>query len=352
MGEFARLSVIVPVHNGADCLKRCLEALGRSTYRDYECIVVDDGSTDGTRGVAARHGVPVVALEHRGGPARARNRGAEHTRGAFLVFLDADVCVHTDTLSRIAAHFQEHPATDALIGSYDDAPADPGFISQYKNLFHHYVHQRSSTDAWTFWAGCGAIRRQVFLDAGGFDESYKRPAVEDIELGFRLRAGGRRIDLNPAIQVQHLKRWTFWGLVRTDLLDRGVPWFVLMLQHRHMPRDLNVRTAHRLSVVLVFAMMLLLVAIAVGAVLSFPGIGFGAVGLLGLASLLFILNYDLYRFFARKRSFGFALATLPLHWLYYAYCGLAVGLGMGSYLWRQVIGARQRPGLPCPGTTR
>src|SRR5262245_34196719 len=240
-----RLSVIVPVYNGAAVLARCLDSLARSSFRDYECLVVDDASTDASREVAAQHRVSLVPLEQRGGPARARNRGAERARGESLVFLDADVCVHADTLAEIDAHLRSHPHTASVIGSYDDRPADPGFVSQFKNLFHHYVHHTSRRDAWTFWAGCGAIRRAVFEQAHGFDESYTRPCVEDIELGFRLRTAGQRIDLNPAIQVTHLKRWTLRGWLRTDLLDRGVPWLLLMLRDRTMPADLNVSRAHR-----------------------------------------------------------------------------------------------------------
>jgi GT2 family glycosyltransferase len=335
-----RLSVIVPVHNGAGVLDRCLDALARSDFRDYECIVVDDGSTDDTaRCVASTHGAALVRLDARGGPARARNRGAARARGELLLFLDADVCVHPDTLSQVDIHFRQHPSTAAVIGSYDDRPADPGFISQYKNLFHHYVHQTSRTEAWTFWAGCGAIRRQAFARVHGFDESYTRPCVEDIDLGFRLRATGFRIDLNRLIQVTHLKRWTLWNLIRTDLLDRGVPWFQLMLRSRTMPPDLNVAVAHRVSVVLVFAMAIFgcgsIAARVMGARSPLPMVA--TLGLFAFAAMLLVLNYDLYDFFARKRGLLFALGAIPLHWLYYGYCGVAVGLGLSVHLWRRGV---------------
>jgi hypothetical protein len=231
-----------------------------------------------------------------------------------------------------------------VIGSYDDTPADPGFISQYKNLFHHYVHHASRTEAWTFWAGCGAIRREIFLAAGGFDESYTRPCVEDIDLGFRLRARGRRIDLDPAIQVTHLKRWTLWSLLRSDLFDRGIPWFRLMLRDRTMPSDLNVTARHRCSVVLVFAVVLL------GAVLSMKPSSVPLFLLTTAAGLLVSLNLDLYRFFARKRGLRFAVQAVPLHWLYYGYCGVAVGAGLALHLWEKLRPQRRRLSQPWPHT--
>ena len=115
------------------------------------------------------------------------------------------MCVRSDTIARIRRRFEMDPRLDALIGSYDDEPASAGFASQYKNLLHHFVHQHGREEAATFWTGCGAIRREVFAAAGGFDESYTRPCIEDIELGHRLRQRGRRIVLDPALQVKHLK---------------------------------------------------------------------------------------------------------------------------------------------------
>lgn len=347
-----RLSVIIPVHDGEGYLDRCLERLGQSHFQDYECIVVDDASSDGSRRIAAARGATVIALDRNGGPAHARNRGAEQATGDLLLFVDADVCVHPDTLAQVDAYFRTHPAVDAVIGSYDDTPADPGFVSQYKNLLHHYVHHTSRTEAWTFWAGCGAIRRECFRAAGGFDESYTRPCVEDIELGFRLRALGRRIALNPAIQVTHLKRWTFRSLLRSDLLDRAIPWFRLMLRDRTMPSDLNVTGAQRLSVALVLAMVLGCAAALAQPIMRAPG----RHSLLWLAAaaagLLLYLNRDVYRFFARRRGVMFAARAVPLHWLYFACCGLAVGAGLSLHLWAKMSPQRQRLSQPWPRATR
>lgn len=325
---------MIPVHNGAALLARCLDALARSAFKAFECIVVDDASSDAAAAIAVASGATVVALECRGGPGRARNRGAKIARGEVLVFLDADVCVHPDTLARIDRHMREHPGAAAVIGSYDDEPPAAGIVSQYKNLLHHYVHQHSQPEAWTFWAGCGAIRRPAFAAVGGFDESYTRPCVEDIELGARLRHANQQIDLDPDIQVTHLKRWTLTSLVVTDLRDRALPWLMLMWRDRTLPYDLNLRLGHRVSVVLVWLMTL-----AAGA--AFID-GRAAIAVLAAAALLVALNVDLYRFFARKRGFAFALASIPLHWLYYWYCGLAVLVAPLWYAYRELRAAYRR----------
>ena len=148
-----RFSIIVPVHNGAAFLRQSLAALPQSTVSDYELFVTDDGSTDDGAAVAHAAGATVLSLTTRGGPARARNHAARRATGEILVFLDADVCAHPDLLQRIDAHLRAHPDAVAVMGSYDDSPADTGFVSQYKNLFHHFIHQHSHSQASTFWAG-------------------------------------------------------------------------------------------------------------------------------------------------------------------------------------------------------
>lgn len=335
-----RLSVIIPVHNCSAHLQRCLQSLAASDFRGFECIVVDDASTDDTPAVAARHAVKVILLERNGGPARARNRGAQAARGDILVFIDSDVCVHPDTLRRIDAHFREHPRSDAVMGSYDDTPAHPAFVSQYKNLFHHYVHHHSRPEARTFWAGCGAVRRATFLSCGGFDESYTRPCIEDIELGGRLHAAGHRLDLNPNIQVTHLKQWTLWGLLRTDIRDRAVPWALLMLRRRSMPADLNATFAQRISVALAGLLLVFTALVLSGPLVTLPATlrATAGAGSVACAALLGVLNRDLYRFFARQRGIVFAARVIPLHWLYFLYCGASLVLAAQAYLWERITG--------------
>lgn len=137
-------SVIVPVHNGEIYLERCLSALAASTLRADEILVVDDGSTDGTAALARRFGTKLVTLAGGPyGPAVARNRGAAQAQGEILIFLDADVVVHAATLERMAAYLELNPEVSALFGSYDESPPDPGLVSRYKNLLHHFVHQHS-----------------------------------------------------------------------------------------------------------------------------------------------------------------------------------------------------------------
>ncbi len=332
-----RLSIIIPVHDGGENLRLCLEALAASTRSPDEVIVVDDGSTDGSGGLARQYGAHVVRLDgppH--GPACARNRGAEAAHGDILVFLDADVVVHPDTLARTERHLAEHPEIAALFGSYDADPPACGLVTRYKNLMHHYVHQHGRREASTFWAGCGGIRRDVFAALGGFDEAYTHPAIEDIELGARLRDAGHRVWLCPDVQVTHLKRWTFAGMLRSDVFDRAIPWTRLILRDAHLPRDLNLDARSRLSAL---TMWIALVCLVLGSWSPWAWMGV----LLALVALG-MLNAGLYRFFARKGGLVFAAGAVGLHALYLIYSSLIFGSALGWHA-LQRIGEELAPKL-------
>jgi GT2 family glycosyltransferase len=280
---------------------------------------VDDASTDGSGAVARRLGAQVVRLDGGPyGPAFARNRGSEVAHGDALVFVDADVVVHGDTLGRIRRCLADHPEVTALFGSYDDGPPNRMLVSRYKNLLHHYVHQHGKREACTFWAGCGAIRRETFVELGGFDERYRRPCIEDIELGARLRQAGFKVWLIPEIQATHLKRWTLGSLLRADIFNRAIPWTRLMMREGQVPVDLNLDVASRLSAVLAW-----------GAVVSAVAGFWRAWFLFGCpASLVVVgfINRRLYRFFASKGGMGFAAGAAGLHFLYLLYSSATFGI--------------------------
>ena len=308
-----RLSIVIPVHDGGAHIRRCLEALASSTRPPDEVIVVDDASSDDSGDQARRRGARVVRLEGQSrGPAFARNRGVEIAQGDVLVFLDADVAVHPDTLAHVERYLTEHPELSALFGSYDADPPAHGLVSRYKNLLHHYVHQHSSRRAFTFWTGCGAIRRDVFVSLGGFDESCL--AIEDIELGARLRRAGHQAWLCPDVQVTHLKHWTFASLLRSDIRDRAIPWTRLVLRGGHVAADLNLDAKSRLSAVATWiALMLLVMGL---------WIPVAWVGALLAVMMVGALNADLYRFFARRGGLAFAVGAGGLHVCYLAYSSL------------------------------
>lgn len=314
------ISVIIPVYNGGASFRKCLLKLAEAIPAPLEIIVVADGDTDASWLVAKNFGARVIRIPRSSGPARARNVGARAAKGDILFFVDADVAISSDAIGHIQLAFQKEPDLAALIGSYDDDPGSRNFLSQYRNLLHHYVHQTGREEASTFWGACGAIRRDIFLKMGGFDDDYFRPSIEDIELGYRLKAAGYKIKLLKTLQVKHLKHWGPVSMLKADFFYRALPWTDLILRSKMFTNDLNLRVESRISVILTYAVVFFLLAS-----LWQPSLLLLTL-LLGLT--LVAINAPLYYFFKRKHGTNFALKTIPWHWLYYLYSGLAFAIGI------------------------
>ncbi|MEE4216444.1 MAG: glycosyltransferase family 2 protein [Xanthomonadales bacterium] len=331
------VSVVVPAYNAGEDLDRCLAAIFLSDYPLTECIVVDDASTEpGTAEIARKHGATLMRMDKQGGPGMARNQGARAAKGDVLMFTDADVVLHPEAIGVAMRALQAEPAVAAVFGSYDEHPAHPSFLSRYRNLYHHWNHQVGNEEASTFWTGCGAIRREVFLELGGFSKEFERPSIEDIELGYRLRAAGQRIRLLKDMQGTHLKQWTFGGMIKTDVFQRGIPWVVLLKRHPDVPSDLNLNLGARVATVLAGLVLLFLLLLIPGHPAALSAWPWLLVPLAALAGIAWIQK-DFLRLLGRQYGPGSALAAVPLQLLFFIGCGLAVPLGYFRY-WKEKRG--------------
>ena len=290
------LTVVIPATDAPATLGRCLAALRRSS---------------------AAHVVEVVADPRDGGPAAARNAGVARTDGDIVVFVDADVEVHADALARLREALEHDAGLAAVFGSYDEHPRASATVSRFRNLLHHHVHTSAAGPATTFWAGLGAVRRDAFDAVGGFDaRRYPRPSIEDIELGMRLHAAGRRIALDPRARGTHLKRWTLRSMLRTDLAARGAPWVALRLERGGAGGAvLNLSWRHRLA--------------AAAAVLAAAGAvaGRGRVAALALVAMV-ALNARFYALLARRGGVRLVLAGVPLHLVHHLTAAASVPAGV------------------------
>lgn len=311
------LSIVIPARNAEASIGACLAAIHGGATEQVEITVVDDGSTDGTAGVARAKGALVLRRASTGGPAAARNEGARAASADIVLFVDADIVVASDAVARVLQAMREQPDVAAVFGSYDDSPSAGTLVSDYRNLLHHFVHQSARNDSSSFWAGLGAVRKRVFLAVGGFDERYRRPSIEDIELGSRLAKAGHRVRLDKALRGCHLKHSTFGSVLVTDVRDRAYPWARLVLRCGSVPADLNLQAAHRISAVLVWVGLIA----AIAAVLVEPtdqGRWLAAIAAAAFAGLMW-LNRGFYAFLSKRRGVWFAAPALLLHWTYYAY---------------------------------
>jgi GT2 family glycosyltransferase len=296
-------------------------------------IVVLDGADEESRRLAKQSGARLVHLARPSGPAVARNVGSRIARGELLLFIDADVSVHPATVATVVQKFRDHPNVQAVIGSYDDRPSSERFLSQYKNLFHHFVHQNAREEGSTFWGACGAIDRDVFLQVGGFDERYRQPSIEDIELGYRLKAAGHRIHVCKTLQVRHHKHWSAISLLRSDFFRRALPWSELILRTHRFENDLNISRSNRLKVALAWVLLGCLVLSA----WWLPGLAVATC----LAVALMALDAPLLRFFQQRRGVVFAIRTIPWHWFHYLYSGAGFAVALLAQVGRSLVLQRQ-----------
>jgi glycosyltransferase involved in cell wall biosynthesis len=333
------LSVIIPVYNGEVTIRQCLERVYASTFRDFEVIVIDDHSTDGTSAIVRSFPCQLICCPENLGPGYARNLGAASASGRILYFLDADILVKSDTFSQAMDALRCHPECSAMFGSYERNTPGDNFASVYKNLLHHYTHQTSKEEAATFCGGVGVIRRDAFFSVGGFDPKHR--FMEDVELGIRLHRAGHRIRLHKELQVTHLKHYTFAGLIRSDVIGRAIPWTRIMLDSRVIRNDLNTRAHNVASVPVSF---LLLAALAIPS-LWLP---------LGLpaAAVFLALNRGFLGFTWRERGFIFLGGAILMCWFGYLYSGVGASIGWFGYVlgsFRKEVPAK--PQLSAPDDT-
>jgi glycosyltransferase involved in cell wall biosynthesis len=328
------ISVIMPAFKAEGLLPKVLPPLLALLDRGEiaELLVVDDQSPDGTADLARQMGASVMTTPENGGPGAARNLAAKTAKGAILWFVDSDVIAREDGPTHIRRAFED-PNVGAMFGSYDTEPEGQAWFSRYKNLVHHFYHQTPNDNASTFWAGCGAIDKEVFLALDGFDiETYKVPSIEDIELGYRISGAGRRIVLDPEMQCKHLKVWEVWNSVQTDIFKRALPWSRLMIGREGVTNELNTGNAEKLKAVV--AGLLVLSILALPFTLSL----WWVTAL--LAGLAILLNLDLARFLTRHGGLGFAAKCMAYHQFYYIYSAATFAFALFEF---HILG-RKTPG--------
>lgn len=233
------LSIVIPTYNAAEKLVKLLRSIAASSFTDYEILVVDDGSADNPGGLTGQFPIRVVSTGGRVGPARARNLGARMAKGDLLLFLDSDVIVEPGGLGEVDRFFREYPDRSVMIGVYSPEPANSGILPKYKALqcFSYYEKMGEVTPISLLWAAKAAFRTNVFLEAGGFDETFDKPSMEDLELGRRI-SENHTIYLNRRFVVRHHFPSTFRRNA-ADHLHRGYLWSKIFFHYHRFDNYLH-----------------------------------------------------------------------------------------------------------------
>ena len=213
------ISVIIIARNQKDTISMCLESVLKLEHDNYEVIVVDDCSEDGTAAIAEKLPVQLIRLDKHQGAASARNRGAECACGETLFFLDSDVVVEKNALSQIASAFHDFPSAQAVQGVYTRDSMPKNLVTRYRDYFDDYKNQGVESDLVKVVSTyCFAIKKQVFSDLGGFDARIPQATVEDNDLGYRLFTSGHTVVRNRHLAVTHLKSYSLKSLLKRDYI--------------------------------------------------------------------------------------------------------------------------------------
>jgi GT2 family glycosyltransferase len=201
-----KMSIVTPAHNNPEQVSKLLRSIypEKVNDRDLEVIIVDDGSSDDSirRIVEKNNPATYIRLNENRGPAAARNIGAKLAKNDILLFLDSDVVLNRDTLSKITEKFNKDSPVKILCGEYDFEPENRSFFTRFKAIMARSWIPGGNTIT-VFVARLGAIRKDIFNKLGGFDEGIKTASSEEWEFGRRLINAGFTINYDPAITVKH-----------------------------------------------------------------------------------------------------------------------------------------------------
>jgi len=215
MRKIAKISVIIPVYNGSRTLRKTLQTVRSQNDLHLETIVVDDGSDEDISEMVREMGASLLRLERNSGPAVARSRGAETASGETLLFTDSDVWLPENLVETLRSDFAEQDC-ECVQGTFSEHCPHPDFFSQYKNLYNRYVLGLLGPWIDTTYTSVTAVKKDFFLQCGGFDENITSASVEDRTLGENILRNGGKIFLDHRIEVVHNKRLSMSGFFRNQ----------------------------------------------------------------------------------------------------------------------------------------
>ena len=311
------ISVVIPAYNAEATLDSCLDSLKKQTLKPFQIILVDDCSTDRTTSIASEAGIEILHFSIRGGPAIARNAGADRAEGDIILFLDADVIIPPDLIERIVYCFNSDSSVVAVQTVYSPCCPAEDMVSRYQNFYYYHSLTRiKESFTATFATWCAAVKRDTFFDIGGFNTSIPEPTVEDEELGYEIADRDQKIALAKDIQVTHLASYTISQFARRRLrmarAQAKSGW--RSIRERLLKRYINIRetgTHHSrrvvLSILLVLGAGSSMVLFLVGVLLRISSLSWLPVAAIAaiILSLLCHLN------FFRSAVSHFGMKVLP-----------------------------------------
>jgi len=315
-----KYSVIVPCFNMAETIESCLKSIRASDFKDFEIILVDDGSTDGSCETAKKYADQYIRHPSNQGQAQARISGAMHARGDLCIFVDADVVIEKNSIRIICDYLDEHPDIAGVTGLLSEKHPHSNFFSQYKNLYMHYIFSNQSEDATFLYGSMFAVRKS-------WAEDYK-PLFDcscDVDLGQHILSKGGKLKLLKDLEVVHLKKYNGFSLMANDF---EIPYHWAAIFMRYCGWKQWGRNGSGFAHASRKQLFSLLIACMIGFHLMMAMINPSYVaGLLVLVIFYIVLNYPFFKFLTIKRNrlFGALSVWVTLLDQWVMSCGILCG---------------------------
>jgi glycosyltransferase involved in cell wall biosynthesis len=231
----ARISVVLPVHNRADILKRAIQSILDQTLKDFELIVVDDGSTDDSAAVAKSFGderIKAIELdENRGGNA-ARNAGVRAAQAPLIAFLDSDDTYLPEKLETVVAEFEHRPELDLLVDSFVKIQPSGARVTRRNPVIDDRETFRKALFQRQLWKATPSITiRRETAQRVMFDESLRR--LQDFDFLIRASESANCASTDRVLWVK------YWDANAISAQDNMIPANIELV--RHHPEYLTVR---------------------------------------------------------------------------------------------------------------
>ena len=315
MKKNIEISIIIPCYNAQQDIATCIEAIKKSSYKNYEIICVNDCSKDDTCRIALSYdNVRILNNKTNCGAACARNKGVRTAKGKIVIFIDSDILIMKDTLKKIHDKIIKEKK-DAVVGIYSTKHYNKGAATNYKNLHIHYTYSIMPPDINIANSSCLAIRKEAFNKIGGFDENITGYSSEDWDLGQKMASAGYTVYLDKSLQIIHMKNFCLSNILKTDAIKACSQVKMLMRSRKRKKKIMSVKRVGSIPWY-IFASAPLVFLILASLIISLSTMSMVPVYLLiAFIAAYLVVNSSFFLFLWREKGLVFFLQSIGIYYL-------------------------------------
>lgn len=294
-----KATVIIPAYNAGNTIANTLKSLEKQSFKDFEVVVVDDGSKDNTAYVVKSFPKARLLQEKNSGPAVARNFGAKEAQGEILVFTDSDCVADKEWLAQMVIPFEDKDIA-GVQGRYKSEQKE--IVARFIQLEIEKRYEKMARQKYIDFIGSysAAYRKKVFLEMNGFDESFRIASGEDTEFSYKISKAGYKMIFNQNAIIFHTHPTSFKKYLKIKFFRAFWRTRVYKKHKEKMMKDSYTSQMIKMQTGLLFVFL----AMIAGGIF-FPVLWQNAPALI----LLLILTALPFSFWAMRRDFAVGLVS-------------------------------------------